>query len=183
MAPALAQESPKSSPPDTTPYVRPVIPEDTKKTPLPGPGGANTPLPRPPKIRAPPCPSVKRAGRQYPDQGKWGCASALLPSAWPIIEYQGLSLTRMYARINAGFVRRPKPKAPAAGRPCANRFSLQRRMAARVLPPRHNGVRLVLGCIEIARNHWSPRRCQPSGGRMTQNRTPLLRPSCFGAQT
>jgi hypothetical protein len=47
MAPAPAQESPKSSPPDTTPYARPVIPEDTKKTPLPNPGGAQTPLPTP----------------------------------------------------------------------------------------------------------------------------------------
>jgi hypothetical protein len=47
IAPAPAQESPRSSPPDTTPYVRPVIPEDTMNTPLPRPGGANTPLPSP----------------------------------------------------------------------------------------------------------------------------------------
>jgi len=32
-----AQESPRSAPPDRTPYVRPAIPEDRIKTPLPHP--------------------------------------------------------------------------------------------------------------------------------------------------
>jgi hypothetical protein len=43
--PVPAQESPRSFPPDTTPYVRPVIPEDTLKTPLRTPGAADTSLP------------------------------------------------------------------------------------------------------------------------------------------
>jgi hypothetical protein len=54
--PAPAKESTRSSPPDTTSYVRPVIPEDSIKTPLPRPGCANTPLPSPEGLR-PPCPS------------------------------------------------------------------------------------------------------------------------------
>ena len=52
-APALSQEpkspqvpeSARSFPPDRTPYVRPAIPEDRLKTPLPKPRDANTPLP------------------------------------------------------------------------------------------------------------------------------------------
>jgi hypothetical protein len=37
--PAPAQESARSSPPDTTRYVRPAIPEDSMQTPVPRPGG------------------------------------------------------------------------------------------------------------------------------------------------
>jgi hypothetical protein len=38
---ASGREPGRSSPPDTTPYVRPVIPEDCMQTPLPNQGGAD----------------------------------------------------------------------------------------------------------------------------------------------
>jgi hypothetical protein len=47
-APVPAQESPRSFPPDTTPYVRPVIPEDTLNAPLWTPGGSDATVPEPP---------------------------------------------------------------------------------------------------------------------------------------
>jgi len=56
----LAQESAKSSPPDTTPYVRPVIPEDTMKTP------SQTPLPRSSEGASAPVPSP---GGRAPEPG------------------------------------------------------------------------------------------------------------------
>jgi hypothetical protein len=51
--PTPAQESAKSSPPDMTHYVRPVIPEDRMPTPLSKPGDAHTPSPAPKDATAP----------------------------------------------------------------------------------------------------------------------------------
>src|SRR5271170_7923668 len=50
----------RSSPPDTTPYVRPVIPEDCMKTPLPTHRDANMSLP---------APRSRDDARATPDQG------------------------------------------------------------------------------------------------------------------
>jgi hypothetical protein len=66
---APAQESSRSSPPDTTPYVRPAIPEDTMKTLLPKPGGANTPLPSP-EGSMPPVPEPRPSREAAPRPGE-----------------------------------------------------------------------------------------------------------------
>lgn len=56
---ATGREPGRSSPPDTTPYVRPVIPEDCLRTPLPAQGGADAgatptqhsrPMSKPPEV-------------------------------------------------------------------------------------------------------------------------------------
>jgi hypothetical protein len=57
-----AQESPRSFPPDTTPYVRPAIPEDTLRTPLQSPRGPDTSFPAPKDPNGAARPSDRRKG-------------------------------------------------------------------------------------------------------------------------